>query len=267
MPEVTDAIRLIKQVPHWDLAADTVAFPFVIETGGRDFHLPVILRQHSDPKEKSGCSYLYKTTLRQMTTNVPVHGDEMQLPEVEEGPAKDYVDALFVGFVDTHKDHDKHKEFLNRNSYLKYKIFKECVEGGYEDRDAVDLPEDIFEVSLGEREEVVPTLHPLYSIENKRKELIRIVHYWGPTSEGDFHVFRKATNTFMNTRRKTMTTQENYDVLEQLYAKKIKRVTGFCVDGAACEEANKETWIPLVPLNHKLFALELIFRKARVKNA
>lgn len=270
-PTTTTAVTYIDGVPHWDVGADQVIYRMMLELSKDgtliEEPLRVVMNQHTDMQAKKGSAYEHKQTLRAATTNMKMHGDEMDIPDMNEKPLHQFVDKHFAGFLKVDIPEEQHKPWLNANSFMKTRIFRECIQGiALQEDVAEEVPTEITQLRLVVGEELIPLVQTLYSDKEDRAEEIKIRHTWGPAAEGDYHKHRRSSSQSFNSRKRTFTSRENYDVLEQLYDDKIHSVEGMCINGKPCTKENKDEWVHLIPLEHKLLVLELIFRKARIKN-
>lgn len=273
---VTNAVAYLDNLPVWDVSADEVCFPILVEMNYKgkfkEFVLFPALSQHTDRQSKKGFAYENKKVLRATISDMKIRGDEMQFASSDESAIHKFVDLHFTRFHNATISHEEQIAYLNKNSFLKTKIFREGIEGiSLKEQDVELVGEgediDIFSINFDNPVEEISLTQELFSPEKGRLEEIDITHFWGPATDPDFAAFKKATHQTYNSRKRTFVARENYDVLEQLYNSKVTKVEGMCVGSERCVETNKKNWVDLIPLEHKLVVLELIFRKIRTKNA
>jgi hypothetical protein len=94
-----------------------------------------------------------------------------------------------------------------------------------------------------------------------------MTHRLNNPTELDYRRWRSGTEqTSIDTKRAQYERVRNYDILEQLYNAAILSIDGMTYKGEPCTEANKESWIDLVPLYHKTLVLGEVYSGVTAKN-
>lgn len=269
--KTTNAVNYVNGVPKWDIAADEVAYALIIEQKGRDYIFAPVLRQHTDAQSKKGFAYANKVALREAIPAMKISGEEFELPLIDEQPYINFVDDHFVSILGTASDDkEQHRKYLDERPSLKVRIFKEGIQGTtIEDEDEDESSNlDLFDISIGigSEDREVALFHELFSPTKGRKERINMVHRLKDASEKEYQLWRKSSTRKFNPRKKKFITKENYDVLEKIYDDLVVSVDGMIVNGKACRTNNKEDWVSLIPLEHKLLVLNDIFSDYAGKN-
>ena len=268
--KTTNAVVYINAIPKWDIAADEVAYALLLEQRGREYIFVPVLRQHTDSQGKKGFAYANKVALREAIPAMTMKGQEYELPLANEDPYVDFVDDHFVCILGTaSEDVAQHKAFLDERPHLKVRIFKEGVQGlEVKETEEEEAPLDLFDISVGinDEERELLFIHDLFSPDKNRKERINIIHRIRDASEKEYQLWRKSSTRKFNPKKRKFITQENYDVLEKIYDDLASSVDGMVVEKKACRKDNKSDWIGLIPLEHKLLVLEVVFQDYIGKN-
>jgi hypothetical protein len=268
--KTTNAVVYVDGIPKWDVLSDEVSYALLLEQRGKEFIFVPVLRQHTDSQAKKGFAYANKVALRDAIPPMKMKGREYELPLADEKPYIDFVDDHFVRILGTSSDNvDEHKAYLDERPHLKVRIFREGVEGlEVKEAEEDEGPMDIFDISVGVGEDEIELdfIHDLFSPTKNRKERINITHKVREASEKEYQLWRKSSTRKFNPSKRKFTTQENYDVLEKIYNDLIVSVDGMVVDKKECSKGNKEDWVDLIPLEHKLLVLERVFQDYMGKN-
>lgn len=265
----TNAISLTpKGVPQWELTADEIGYPLMIESQGKEYLSGVVVRQHTDAQAKTGHNYAYKTALRNATTDTRLDANVMEPGFFDEKPFRSFVDEHFVRLLFTSQtDTDKQRVYLDQHPFLKTRIFQECVQGiGVDARLQSADPEDLLDLTLEDFSHSITLSQNVYNPANDDVREIRLIHYCEEETEKDYQTYRKARKSQFNIKKKNLSTLENYDVMESLYDKMARSVEGTLYKGSPCEEGTKDKWLPILPLEQKLLVLDKIFERTQRKN-
>lgn len=253
--------------PVWDVKADAVAFALGMDDG--KLMVPV-LRQHTDPAAKSGFAKEYSNAVGRSVSGLKIKGDNIELQDPNDAPFKEFVDLHFEKFYGVSTDDvSAHKKFLNDRSYLKARIFREGVQGiSYEEDDSEAASDNdfIFDITDTSGVRKVTVFQKLFSIERNRVERIDMEHTLKEVTEDVYQKFRKATTRHLQARKKKLLTIEDHDTMAAIYKELIQSVSGVVVDGKPCKLDNKNEWVDLIPLEHKLFVVSILMREIEGKN-
>lgn len=261
------ALTYVDNTPVWDVKADLITFALPMKDG--KLMLPV-LRQHTDPEAKTGFFKEAAFALKKATSGIKLKGDNIELPDLNEAPLQNFVDAHFDHFVGVSSDNfSAHRAWLDARPFMKSRIFREGVQGiSYEaPEESLDSGDDfIFDIMESEKEREVEIFQKLFSVEKTRVETVVMSHFVREVTENIYQKYRKATTRQLNSRQKKLTNLEDYSLLSEVYNDLIVRVDGMVVGGVACAEDNKSDWVNLVPLEHKLLVLAVLMREIEGKN-
>lgn len=267
--KVTNAITLVSGVPHWELTADEIGYPLLIDARGQEYLSGAVIRQHTDARDKTGYAYAYKHALRQATTDTRLDANVMEPGFFNETPFRKFVDEHFVRMLFTAQDDpEAQRAYLDKHEYLKTRIFTECVQGIQVDETIESAePESLLDLTLEDFSHDITLLQNLYCPEMDDVREMKLVHHCEEETEKDYQTWRKARKSRYNIRKKELSTLENYDVMEALYNRMVRRVEGALFKGKPCEEGTKDKWLPYLPLEQKLLVLTKIFERTQRKNA
>ncbi len=275
--KLNHALTHVKGIPHWDIFADEVLFPLIVEKvvkqRKRDVAIVVGVRQHTDSKDKLGFGYECKQVLRNSLPDIRMDAGAIEMATIRDKPAIQFIDAHVARVLglSVAKTADQ-IDWLNHesNTVLKIRAYREGIQGievtedelqNLDDLDEVDDTEDdeTFDVTLEPDVMIVPLQQMLFNPDKSASELIKMEHNCVVGSYQDFLIWKKARKSSYKPKKRLLKTEENYDVLEKLYKKIIRNVTGMVFKGTECTEATKSDWINFIPLEHKLLVLEYQF--------
>ena len=267
--KATHALILERGIPRWELTADEIGFPLLVEARGKEFLTVIVLRQHTDPQAKTGYSYAYKHALRKATTDTRLDSNVMEPGFFDETPFRKFVDEHFVRMLYTaQNDPEAQKLYLDKRPFLKTRIFTECVQAiQLEDEIESADPESLLDLTLEDFSHSITLSQNIYCAGTDDIREIKLVHRCEEESEKDYQTWRKARKSRYNIRKKNLSTLENYDVMEALYDRMVRSVEGALFKGRPCEEGTKDKWLSLLPLEQKLLVLTRIFERTQRKNA
>ncbi len=280
------ALQHVKGVPHWDIYADEVLFPIiaekVIKRRKREIGLAIGIRQHTDPQEKLGCAYECKQVLRKSVPDIRMDAGDVEVATIRDKPALQFMNAhvtRVLGLSITTAPEQIAWLDQESNTIIKIRAYREGIQGiaivdeelqgttDLDDEDADDSEDTVFDVTLEPDEMIVPLQQMLFNPDKGASELVTMEHHCAVGSYHDFQIWKKARKSSYKPKKKLLQTSENYDVLEQLYTKIIKNVSGILFKGVACSATNKADWINFIPLEHKLLVLEYQFGTLEQKKA
>ena len=267
--EKTNAVVFKSGVPQWELTADEISYPFLVEQKGTEFLTFVVLRQHTDVQDPKGFSYAYKHALQAATTDTRLDANVMEPGIFNEIPFRKFVDEHFAGLL--HSTSNKladHQAYLNNSPYLKTRIFNECVQGTTVSETVAEAdPETLLNLALADMEHKITLFQNLYCPSTDDVRTVVLVHNCEEETEKDYQTWRKAKKSRYDIRKKNLSTLENYDVMEALYNRMVRSVEGALFKGQPCDVGTKDKWTPFLPLEQKLLVLNRIFERTQRKNA
>lgn len=264
--EKSFALTYLDEKPVWDFSADLVAY--ALGMAGNTVLVPV-LRQHTNPEEKRGFFTENAAALRLAASGIKVKGDDMEIPEPNEKPLRDFIDLHFEFlFGVSSSDVDVHKAFLDENPYIKSRIFREGVDGVQGSDEEEEVKSNfIFDIMSPNRERDVDTQQILFSIERNRAERVVLTHKMAEVTDAIYREYKGATTRKVQARTRKVFAMEDYNVLSNVYNKLVISISGAVVDKKPCSNDNKKEWVDLVPLGQKLSVLTALMREIEGKNA
>jgi hypothetical protein len=265
----TNAVVFKSGIPKWELTADEIAYPFIVEQKGTEFLTFVVLRQHTDVQDPKGFAYAYKHALQAATTDTRLDANVMEPGFFNEIPFRKFVDTHFAGLLATSaKSVEEQRVYLDAHPFEKTRIFTECVQGIAVDETVVLAdPEALLDLTLADMSHEITLVQNLYSPETDDVRTIQLTHNCEEETEKDYQTWRKAKKSRYNIRKKELSTLENYDVMDALYNRMVRSVEGALFKGQPCEGGTKDKWLPYLPLEQKLLVLTKIFERTQRKNA
>jgi len=268
----TYALTYIDDVPKWDFGADLVTYSLLMP---KNRLLVPAIRQHTDMEARKGFFREEIEALKRSVAGIKFRGDTMEIGDVNEVPLWNFVDMHFERFFGVEPDDPElHKKYLDEHCSIKTRIFREGVQGiTYEEPDddsseidSNDISFQLYDITAIEDNKEIELYQHLYSVEKKRVEQVYMTHVISMMSESDYQRYRRATTRKINARKRTMVSLEDYFSQNALYNKLIVRIDGALVNGKPCESENKEDWVDLIPLDHKLLVLSVLVREIEGKN-
>lgn len=252
--QISTALVYVDDKPFWELTVPEIAYPLTIEQDGRDFRFYCHLKPYR--------AYELKKTLGEVGGTGKMVGKEMEILPDNDQFYKPLCDSCFLRFTGTSSDQpEDHKAYLDENPWMKLRIVKEGFGGIMldfsEDHQPVSALTFTLRSDAGSR---VATHQTLYSPEREIEDDVKLVHHLCRDTELDYQRWDKASKRKVNLRTSEWRLDPNYDVLEGLYKDLIRKADGFLFEGAPCEETNKEQWVGIVPLWHKILVINQVFR-------
>lgn len=256
-------VELVK--PSWELASPEIAYPLSLR--GRGFLV------HMKPYRAYALKvYLRETNLK----SAPKSEGKLGLvdPDIYDfNTIKFFMDHFirFSGLLRRNPTDGTQVELSAEETYnlvhAKFKgientVVRDAV-GGVRADLAYDDENEVFDLA-GTK---VRTFQSIYQPALKAVARVDMLHHMANPSETDYRQYRSATEEIsVDSRRSTYERLRNYDVLEQLYNHLAQRIDGMTINGATCEEANKDQWADLVPLWHKTLVIGEVFGGVVAKN-
>ncbi len=256
----------INETYCWELAAQTTAFPMMINLGKQFFKLYIYLAPY-DAELLISILNAVPGSYKRNTADVEIYsGDDAKFQQL--------TDACFVRFDGADNDDPKaHKAFLDRNPRQKVRIARDLL-GGIE----IDTWLDDVPVGENERMELLPlalecndnrvsTAQEVYDPVRKAEVKIKMQHLLRAETEADWRQFVRSGNESFNRATKQWKSAVNWWKRLELYDGMIQSIEGMVIRGQSCTQFNKAEWLKLIPAWHKLLVISNVFDEARVKNA
>lgn len=244
----------------------------VLELAAEEFVFPIrtpdnrhVVRFHMKPYRAYAVKSFYNDLMPRRKT---LSRGERVLEVADPSRIKQFVDAHFLRMEDVagasgeEPGVDIQRAWLNANEGFMVSVFRQ----GY---DAIGLPD--FAESNGHRPlqlfgpnehevEAQWTLHA-DGIDHR----VIVTHTMARLTKPDHDRYQKAVRLMENARGESYV-QANWDVVEQLYDQKARKLAGALLAGKPCDESNSKEWIPLVPFCMKVFVMGQVAQELETKN-
>lgn len=164
---------------------------------------------------------------------------------------------------------EQQKAWIDQNSDFKIRAFRDGVDNISLRKREEETPVATGRVVLvmGRPESLIETDIGLHSKGTRRDELIRVNHALARMSESDRHQYDRAIKLIEDTRARETFLEANWDVIEGLYNKLVKSLTGAVLAGEPCTESNKDAWVKVVPFCWKVYVMSMAYQEVELKNA
>jgi hypothetical protein len=205
-------------------------------------------------------------------------GPELVFTAQEYISAKKFVDQQLICMINlVYEDGseltlEQQKKWLDQQEDLKIAVFNQGFDGvtlapsinGNGDFTSIDKTKlVVFEIA-GHK---ICIQWKLYSEERKEEAQVILTHYLNRITQQERHRYNQSFHLKENTRRNEQYVETNWDVVEQLYDFKVKKLEGALIEGEACTEENKVAWVPQVPFCMKAFVISQALQEIELKNA
>ena len=259
------AVAVVLDLPQLELAAKEYVFPISVQDG--QFKLLCWMR--------SARSSEIKRFYDQMMIRRRSRGrSEMEYRTSDLPGVRAFVDDHFVRMEGatledgTEPSHDDQREWLNQNDSFKIRIFREGYDAfadWADDEPAMAKGKPML--ILSRPEHTIRAAWKLYSEGTKSEETIKLSVTFEKLTKADSYQYEKSFRIIENLKTSDRYVETNWDVIEGIFDRKAKKIAGALIDGAPCDESNREQWIKMVPFSLKVFCLAKIGEEVEIKNA
>jgi hypothetical protein len=188
-------------------------------------------------------------------------------------PVEKFFDEHFIsmGGVETpeHKEPtiEQQKAWLDANPEMKVRVFRE----GYDAISSVEpegpppnghKPVLIFDCF----EHKIECEWTLYSEQLQQDEKLKFTHTLDKLTHADKQLYLSAIRPIRNSRKGERYIETNWDVIEQLYDRKIREVQGLFFEGEPCTLEKKNFWKESLPFSMKVHVIGRIINEIEIKN-
>ncbi len=161
---------------------------------------------------------------------------------------------------------DEDKAFLDRYPEYKSSIVEFSFGGLQLDQEENTADaEDVLDISA-ELSGGIKVFQDLYDPISDKVVRINMMHTHSHPTEAQYRQYRGARRSKFIQKSKLWTITEQHGTLDSLYDAVIQSVSGISVNGKPCDAATKASWIPSIPLWHKLWVVDQIFGDLIEKN-
>jgi hypothetical protein len=249
---------------YWELTGKEQCWPLTVEESGRMFEMVLQMS-----------TYLARDSKRVRRESVVP--SKLQGQELITGGGRDarntapilkFFDQLFISILKVkEKDPDAHRKFFDERPYLKLRWYRELLTEFTVEHE-LSQDEDVDILSLAQAPTRTYILkQEFYCPERDQVSILTCKHSMKKESQTDYLKFDRATGGRMNIRSREFTAVTDWDAIERLYDEMMAEVIGFRFKGEPCTDANRKKWLPLIPVDQKILAIDETFSKARSKNA
>jgi stress-induced morphogen len=173
-------------------------------------------------------------------------------------------DNHFLRIVNDDHTPDEQREFCSSQGAFGKVAIVEKTLGGFELVERQRAASGKFDISVPPSHSI--TLEQdLYSQADNTVTTVSMTHEYGKPTEEQYRKYRNARRGRQLGRKKIWTITEDYDALEVAYNGVIRSISGVTVSGQPCG-ANRDAWLPHVPLWHKLLVVDGIYGALAEKN-
>lgn len=261
--QFSQALTLNGKEPSWNLKAEVVAYPLEVEGTNPETGEPALYKlgvylNCYQARELKECLHAERQGFQQ-----DIDGDFASMNRTW----REFYPLLGKHFVGldgvTSKDPDRQRQFVTSNPQLMTLMVRECWGGVrlWHQPTVADVPFDID--SIHDAPIPISTVQKLWSSEGEAN--VRMTHHFKRPTQNQYSRYQSANRQKIG-RRGMLVNEVNNDILEMLYNESAVKVDGMTLDGQACVEANRDQWIPLVPLWHKTLVIGELYRETRLKN-
>jgi hypothetical protein len=249
--------------PYWELTGKEQCWPLMVEESGRQFEMVLQMRGY--------LALDSKRVRRESVVPSKLQGQELLTGQGRDSrntaPILKFFDSLFIQILKVkEKDANEHRKFFDERPYLKLRWYRELLTDFVIEHDIPDEDVDIFSLASAPTRTYI-LKQELYCPERDQVSILAFRHSMKKESQADYLKFDRATGGRMNIRSREFTAFTDWDAIERLYDEIVAEAGGFKYKGELCTEANKKKWLPLIPVDQKIVAIDETFSKARSKNA
>ncbi len=262
------ALVMIDDVPHFELAAGEIVYP--LEIGNRGAHVHVHLSPYR-PQE-------LKDVLAEAQPYAKLEGRSRLITEPGDRSAyRPFAQKHFIGLsklaikrangeiVDATPE--QAADLWRKNPQLQERAVLEGFGGMALDETLSELEDESGGFVLTELSEAVriPVTQDLAD-PNGKIVTFRGVFVNEKETQGQRQRYDKATKSEMHTAKRELRAETDYSAMEQLFGQVAQGAERFLVNGERCTAANREIWIPFVHLYWKKLAMDAQFDRFGLKN-
>jgi len=141
---------------------------------------------------------------------------------------------------------DEQRSWLKENPQFKVALWESFVDAKFHEVQDVAKRGTILSMAYTQK---VKSRWCLYCPERSKEAPIVMTHHFTRLTREDHDRYWKAFKIIEKARGNGLQhrLEADWDVVEQLYDRRVNRLEGAVIDGAPCEEANKRDWIDCVP--------------------
>ncbi len=258
------AAVLINEVPHYELTAESIAYPLEGYTGTvrwrAYFHLkPIPEREFIKTFDHLSDALEFKAEQR----------DVLSLDSGNRSAVRDVVMGHFVRIEGLAKDApvEKQKQWLQANANIQSRIWTEGVNGVGVDEE--QMSEGELDILSGKSSNEIALFHKLYCPETGLVERISLRYALRDETVADRNQFDSVTKSLVDLRRDVRKIRENYNVISTLFGSILTGASGLLFEGKPLDASNDVAFrkaLKLIPFPHKYLVVKTAFDEQRAKN-
>jgi hypothetical protein len=259
------AVSFVDDVPHLELAALEYVFPISVQDG----QFKLLLRM------KAARASAIKRIYDQLMIKRKSRGrSETEYRTTDSPGVKSFIDDHFISMDGATLEDgnepslDDQREWLNQNESFKVRIFREgydaFTDGSVDEEQAAVKGKPVLVLSKPDHN--IKVRWVLYSDETKSEAKLNFTVTMEKLVKADTHQYEKAFRLIENTKTNERYIESNWDVVESLFDRKAKKITGALLSGAPCDESTRDQWVKLLPFSLKVFVLAKMVEEVEIKN-
>jgi hypothetical protein len=258
------AVTYVNDVPMLELLADE----FILPVQTRDERWKLLI--HMKPYQPYAVKKFYDQVLPRRKRRT---ASETQVQVPDYADVRAFVMEHFVRFEGallpdgTEPTVQQQRQWLAENPEFVERIFRDGIDrvGARQQAQDPDVGKPVL--MFGVQELKTPLEFPLYSPERKTDETVSVVAVQEQWTESERRQYEKAITFIENSRRGESYSEANWDVIELMCNRKLKRLEGALVGGAPCTEANKDAWVGRLLIIPKIYIMVQASLEIGLKNA
>lgn len=259
------AVAYVDDKPVLELAADHYIYP--INTLDDRFKLYVAMKAYQPYSVKKIYDLVLPRRKQRTATERSVEIQDL-------APIRDFVLDHFIFFSGAQLEDgseasvEMQKQWLEENPSFLERIFRFGLDavGPSDDFETLESGTGKAILVFGQKEHRIKLEMRLYSPERKQEERIKLTAILEKLTQSDKHKYDKAIAIIENSRRNETYLQANWDVIEQLCNHKLRKLENAVINGEACEESNRDSWIKQLPLIAKIYIMGQANQEIDLKN-
>ncbi len=220
------------KTPYWELKSNEIVYTMVVTHEGEEWDLYVYMKPPTPQEELA---------VRMMTLG-----------------SEEFVDKHFIKFKGMNPDDPKvHHAYLNNTEGLKKFVYEEGVQG------VANIIETEFD-SLGNIGEIPVNLITNELFCPKKSDLFRMnISYSFKNLERGVLLYEGMFSGSIG--GDTLSIETDFESINTITVECLKSVDGYLIEGKPCVEENRGQWLPLLPFEHRLVAIDEAFKPAQVQ--
>jgi hypothetical protein len=262
--------------PCLELSADELIYP--IQSDDESYHMLVVMRPYMAHK-------LWAFYDKILPRKKAISGSEQEYVTPDFAELESFISEHFIRFAGVltkggviseirleggdAPTAEIERKWLDQNPIFKRQIFRKGLDA-IAPRRKMEAPSGDIVLFIGRVDQQIGTSMQLFSMEKKRIERIEMTHTIEKMTESERHQYDSAISLIENVKSRESYSSANWSVVEKMYNRKAKSVTGALLNGEPCTHANRDGrdgWAEKIPMVDKIYILAQAFGKIEMGNA